>query len=280
MPDFATPSSEDLVSRRRALKQQRRMRNLQNIWQIIAIAGLAGSAIWLVKNPFWLLLQGHEQVVIDGNTLISDKAIHTLLNLQYPQPLFEIEPEEIAEQVQTQSPVAFVQVERRLFPPRLEITLQERQPVAVTIPSRTASVPESEWTPLNHPGFIDSEGYWMAQDTLTNLDQTIDLPDLQVRGFHPRYQSEWPELYTAIQASPVPIAEIDWRSLNNLILKTELGPIHLGIYDAQLIDEQLATLVQFRTLQETQDLPAIEYIDLSNPRNPAIKITQAAEDER
>lgn len=276
MTELVTPSPEDLASRRRALKKQRRRRNLQNIWRVFAISGLAASSIWLIRNPFWLMLQNSDQVVIEGNTMLADEAVRAVIAFEYPQPLLEIEPEEVANRLRTHSPIAFAQVERRLFPPRLEVMLQERQPVAVTVPSRpdAAIAKATDKTPTNSPGLIDSQGYWMPQETGMTFDNEFALPTLRVRGYHLRYQSQWPELYQSLQNSPVEVTEIDWRSPSNLILNTAVGRVHLGVYNPQHLPDQLATLPRFRSLTTESDVPSIDFIDLSNPQMPAVQLSQ------
>lgn len=272
MTHLATPSPEELAQRRKSLKQQRRIRNLQNIWRVLAATGLAAGAFWMIHNPFWLLLQGPHQVIIDGNEMMTDATIHELLGLQYPQPIFKLQPEAIVARLSDQSPVAFARVNRQLFPPRLEISLQERQPVAITIPTRPAAASSGDPTPDSHPGLLDAEGHWMAQRDVKGLEHATELPGLRVRGFHTRYRLQWPILYQSLQTSPVPIYEIDWRSPNNLILQTEAGIVHLGIYDPQRLQQQLSILPQLQGLTSNSSVPAVEYVDLSNPQVPAVKL--------
>lgn len=281
MTDLASPSPEELSNRRRALKKQRRLRNLQNIWRVVAISGFAAGAVWLIKNPFWLTLRSSEQVLIQGNEMLADASIQDLMGLEYPQPLLEVEPEAVAQRLRQQSPIAFVQVERRLFPPRLEILLQERQPVAMTIPSSPMQAPneEAEKKPATHPGLVDVEGYWMPQDPTMGFDSTFDVPALRVYGFHTRYQIQWTELYQAIQDSPVKVIEVDLRSPSNLILKTEIGTVHLGIYSPYRFREQLAMLPRFQSFTANSNTPEIDFIDLSNPQMPAVKLSQNVETE-
>jgi len=270
MTNLATPSPEELADRRRTLKRQRRIRNLQHLWRIVAITGLAAGSIWLIRNPFWLLLRDQHQVIIDGNEMLSDDAIHEVLALEYPQRIFDIEPERLVELLRTEAPVAHAQVTRQLFPPRVEITLQERIPVAVTVPSRPLTTDEA--VPMHQPGLLDSEGYWIAQNAVADLDQEFVMPTLKVRGFHVRYRSRWSQLYGTLQSSPVEIQEIDLRSPNNLILQTEVGTIHLGVYDARRLSEQLAILPQLRQLTSDPQSPRVDYVDLANPQVPAVKL--------
>lgn len=281
MTDLVSPSPEELSNRRRTLRKQRRVRNLQNIWRVLAIVSLASGALWLIQRPFWLTLRSPDQVIIEGNQMLADAAIRDLIDLQYPEPLLQIEPESVAQRLQTQSPIAFVQVERHLFPPRLEITLQERQPVAVTVPSRpdAATTNTTDKTPLNYPGLLDIEGYWMPQDPNLGVDSRFAVPTLRIRGFNRRYQEQWPELYEAIQGSSIQISEVDLRSPSNLILKTELGAVHLGIYDPLRFQEQLSTLPRFRSFTTHANAPDIDFIDLSNPQMPAVKLSKAPEPE-
>lgn len=277
MTNLATPSPEELSERRRTLRQQRRRRNLQHFWRVFAISGLALGAIWLIRNPVWLLLRGPDQVILEGNEMLADEAVYDLLAIEYPQRIFDIEPERLIEQLLQQAPIAEAQVDRQLFPPRVEITLQERVPVAVTIPSRPAPEATDESTPISQPGLLDSEGYWLAQRVVVGLNQDFDLPTLKVRGFHTRYQLQWPLLYEAMQASPVAIQEIDLRSPNNLIVQSAIGTIHLGVYDARRLPEQLAILPQLRQLTEDPEAPRIDYIDLANPQVPAVRLSESPE---
>jgi cell division protein FtsQ len=277
MTDLVNPSPEDLSSRRRALKKQRRIRNLQNIWRVLAISGLAAGSLWLLRHPFWLMLRSSDQVVVDGNEMMADQAIRDVMALEYPQPLMDIEPEALAQRLQTHAPIALAQVERRLFPPRLEVQLQERRPVAVTVPSKPDNTitTETDKTPTNTAGFIDAEGYWMPQQDGMQLDQTFKRPTLRVWGYHHRYQAQWADLYQNLQSSPVDITEIDWRSPSNLIMQTEVGRVHLGVYEAQRFQDQLAILPRFQALTTEPNVPSIDFIDLSNPQTPAVKLSQA-----
>ncbi|MEM1291430.1 MAG: FtsQ-type POTRA domain-containing protein [Cyanobacteria bacterium P01_H01_bin.162] len=275
MTELVTPSPEELSYRRRTLKKQRRTRNLQHIWRVFAIGGLAVGAFWLMRNPFWLLLQSNDQVILSGNDMLDEAAIYELLALEYPQPLFEIEPEVIVQRLSTQSPIADAQVDRQLFPPRLEITLQERQPVAVTVPLQPLADANAELTPTNHAGFLDAQGYWMPQN-FVSVNREFDAPQLRVRGFHSRYHSQWPQLYQTLQTSEIAITEVDWRSPSNLIVQTELGQVHLGVFSPQRLKTQLAMLPRFRSLTDQANLPAVDYIDLVRPETPAVKLVNPA----
>ena len=112
--------------------------------------------------------------------------------------------------------------------------------------------------------------------TSVGVNREFNVPALRVRGFHPRYRSQWPQLYQALQTSEIAITEVDWRSPSNLIVQTELGQVHLGVFSPQRLQTQLATLPRFRSLTDQTNLPAVDYIDLVRPETPAVKLVNPA----
>ena len=272
MTDFASTSSEELANRRQALRRQRRVRNVQTIWRILAISGMAAGSLWLIARPVWVI-HNSDQIAVEGNERLSDAAIQSLLPLEYPQSLLEVKPEQVAQFIQTQAPVAYVEVTRQLLPPRLNVYVQERHPVAVTIPMqpKPLSVLAQDSSPVHQPGLLDSQGYWMAQSSFSNIAPDTPLPELKVKGFDSKYQAEWSSLYQALQTTSVTVSEVNWQTPSNVILHTPIGPVHLGVLDPETIQQQLSTLAQLRSLTSADNIPEVEYIDLSNPESPAIK---------
>lgn len=84
-------------------------------------------------------------------------------------------------------------------------------------------------------------------------------------------KSQWPQLYEALRQSSVKVFEIDWQDKTNLILKTELGIVHLGPYSSKFAD-QLATLGQMRSLPKYLKGKRVAYIDLKNLKNPLLQM--------
>jgi cell division protein FtsQ len=58
-----------------------------------------------------------------------------------------------------------------------------------------------------------------------------------------------------------------------LILKTELGNVRLGPYNSRF-SERLELLERMRKLPEAVNPAQIDYIDLTNPQSPALKMKQ------
>jgi cell division protein FtsQ len=67
--------------------------------------------------------------------------------------------------------------------------------------------------------------------------------------------------------------EIDWQDPMNLILKTELGTVHLGAPSFHL-SEKIRVMAQMRHLPVQLNLSEIEYIDLKNPEYPLVQMNQ------
>ncbi|HEY9879185.1 MAG TPA: FtsQ-type POTRA domain-containing protein [Leptolyngbyaceae cyanobacterium] len=271
MTDLSSISANELRDRRKTLRRQRRLHLLQGLWQIMAMSGLTVGIFWLATRPLWLI-RSPEQIEVSGNQLISEKAIQSLVTLDYPQPLLKVEPAAIAQQIESRAPITQATVVRHLFPPKLEVTVQERVPVAVTLPPAAAADPSASYI---QDGLLDADGVWMPQSSLTFQSEKPKLPALKVQGMQEQYRIYWPEIYQAVIHSPVKISQLDWRDPNNLILHTELGLVHTGPY-SQRFGRTLATLDQMRDLTKQFDRKQIAYIDLTNPEQPFVQVKTAS----
>ncbi|MEH2358599.1 cell division protein FtsQ/DivIB [Nostoc sp.] len=264
MAGIISVSRTNLAQRRQKLRRQRRMKIIQAIWRTFAIIGLTGGLFWVAVQPVWMLKAPKQILMKSGDKLLSDETAQSLLVLSYPQSLWRIEPSAIANSLKKQPTIAEAIVKRRLFPPGLIIEIQERVPVAVTQTSGNKKV---------IIGLLDASGVWMPLEKYTSLNPTRKLPNLRVIGSSKQYCLYWTQLHQAISQSPVNVMEIDCRNPTNLILKTELGNVHLGAPGPQL-SEQIKVLAQMRHLGAKLNSSQIEYIDLKNPEFPLVQMNQ------
>jgi cell division protein FtsQ len=262
MAGIISVSRTDLAQRRQKLRRQRQMKIIQAIWRTFAITGLASGLLWVAVQPVWMLKTSKQIVMKSGNKLLSDQTTQSLLVLPYPQSLWRIEPSAIAKSLKKQPTIAQAIVRRRLFPPGLIIEIQERAPVAVTqiLGGKKVII-----------GLLDASGAWMPLEKYTSLNPTKKLPNLRVIGSPTQYCLYWTQLYQAVSQSPVKVLEIDCQNPTNLILKTELGNVHLGVPSPQL-SEQIKVLAQMRHLATKFNSGQIEYIDLKNPESPLVQM--------
>lgn len=263
-------SHDELKHRRQTLRRRRRISISQALWRFWALSGLTAAVFWGTTRPTWLIYSP-AQINVSGNHLLSDEAVQNLVPLDYPQPLMKVEPEILARQLRDRGPLVSAEVTRQLLPPRLNVRVQERVPVAVVLP--VGSADRTSDTQYLQAGFLDAHGAWMPLASFGIGAASPQLPALQLRGIQPQYQRYWPQIYETITSSPVAITEIDWQDPNNLVLETALGTVYLGPYSPEL-EQQLATLDKMRNLPDQLTDSEVARIDLSNPDAPSVAVVE------
>lgn len=270
MTSIASVSRTELTQRREKLRRQRQWKILQAVWRTLAVSGLTGGMLWMTTQPIWVL-STPEQIAVSGNNLLSERALQSLLKISYPKSLWRIEPSAIANSLEKQAPISQATVSRRLFPPGLIVQVKERIPVAIAQPPQPRQQAKTQAT----LGLLDENGVWMSLDTYTSLATNFKPPSLKIIGIPEQYRPYWHQLYQTIIHSPIKVTEVDCRNPTNLVLKTELGPVHLGS-DISLMPEQLKVLAQMRQLPKQMNSGQIRYIDLKNPLVPLVQMNSAA----
>lgn len=270
MTNIASVSQSELAQRRKMLRRHRRIKLLRAVWQTLTASSLLGGLAWAIIQPIWIIRESN-QIIIEGNQLLSEQQIQSLLPLHYPQSLLQIEPEAIALSLESQPPIADATVTRQLFPPGITVQVQERVPVAIALTKlrKLTSTP----TPKTSITLLDSTGVTIPVQSYGSGDRILELPKLKVIGSPDQYRHYWTELYQAVSQSPIKITEINCQDPANLILKTELGIVHLGSYTSRLA-EQLKVLDQMRKLPTQINSAQIAYIDLKNPQAPLVQMNQ------
>ena len=252
----------DYVNRRQQLRKQRRIRIFQRIWQLTFITGITGGMLWVAMLPDWQL-RGASQIDIEGNNLLSKDSIRKALPIQYPQSIFQIQPQAIATQLEASAPVYKVVVSRTIFPSKLTIQVQERLPIANS-------------TRNGQQGFLDAEGIWMPAKAYPS---NIPKPNLTILEPNNRSLPQWSTLYRQVSQSQIKILQVDGRDESNLILMTELGLVYFGTYKPSMFNTQLETLDRLRTLPEKLKSRSYNYIDLTQPTNPILEMNTPPKDK-
>jgi len=275
---YPSVSRTQLIQRRHQLRRERQIKSLQSIWRALFLSSLAGSLIWVTAQPNWIIRKPG-QIAVDGNQLLSAQAIRSLLPLTYPQSLLRVQPDILASYLESQTAIAEATVTRKLLPPSLNIQIKERQPVAIALyPSsnlRKSNLATSlEPSLQGQAELLDQQGVLISMDSYKDIQPPHQLPTLKVIGFSDRQRPYWPQIYQAINHSPVKILEIDCQNPANLIIQTELGKVHLGPYSSML-SEQLNVLDRMRELPAHIKRSEMAYIDLKNPESPSIQMTKS-----
>ncbi|MGJ3254177.1 MAG: cell division protein FtsQ/DivIB [Elainellaceae cyanobacterium] len=283
MPKIVTISRSEIIERRRKLRRQRRWKIVQSVWRLLIVTSVTAALIWVITLPGWII-SSSEQVEIGGNEFLSTETVQSLLPIDYPISIIQVRPQVIATQLKARGPIAEVIVNRQLFPPSLAIMIQERYPVAILIGgnygkaaspnfSNQSSSPTIALRRLEPTGLIDKNGALIPLENYTELDPSLELPDLKVIGMRNQYREQWKTLYRQVSQSPVEVFEVDWQDPSNLILDTDLGTVYMGPYEPAKFDEQLKVLDQMRYLTQEVNPELISYIDLKVPDTPLIQTT-------
>jgi len=267
---YPSVSRSALISRRKQLRRQRLIKSLRATWRGILLSGIVGGVYWGITQPHWVLLQP-QQIEIEGNQLLSTSTIRSLLPINYPQSLLRLQPDDLARGLEAQPPIAQATVTRQLIPPGLTIQVKERHPVAVAIQAANKNASKERSPNSSKIGLLDAQGVWIPLESYKDSKNSLSLPALKVINFNDAYRPHWSQLYQTLSQSPVKIWEIDCHSPANLILKTELGKVHLGPLTSHL-PEQLRVLDQMRNLSAQIKKSEISYIDLRNPNAPSIHV--------
>lgn len=273
MSSIDSVSRSELTQRRKILRTERRMKMFKATWRTLAVISMAGGLIWTTTRPIWVLRES-DQVIVEGNQLLSKQVIKSFLPLSYPQLLLRIEPDAIAHALEAQPTIADVTVTRQLFPPGITVQVKERVPVAVAVTKLTKG--SSTLVPKASIGLLDATGVLIPIQSYSSPERQLKLPNLKVIGLLEQYRLYWTQLYQAVSRSPVKVTEIDCQAPANIILKTELGIVHLGPYSSQLT-AQLKVLDQMRRLPTKVNPSQIAYIDLKNPEAPSVQMNQVKE---
>lgn len=262
----------DLRYRRHKLRRQRQMKIIQAIYRTFAVSSLLGGLLWVASQPMWVLESPKQIEIKSGSRSLSPEAIQTVLVLSYPQSLWRIEPSRVADSLTKQPTIAKASVNRRMFPPGLIIDIQERVPVARALTNQQATINRDTNT-ASSTGLLDANGIWMNEEKYISLNPTVKLPSLIVIGSFEQYRPYWNQLYQSVSQSSVKVTLINCQDPTNIILKTELGYVHLGAASPQ-ISEQIKVLDQMSHLHTQLNPNQIEYIDLKNPESPLVQMNQ------
>jgi cell division protein FtsQ len=265
MAGIAPISRSELNQRRKQLRQQRRAKRLLALFRFGAAVGVLTLAIWVVKQPLWVI-RNAEQVRVEGNQFLSAQTLRGLVPIAYPQSIFRTQPQQIIDTLKSKAPLSNVRVERRLFPPELIVKVTEQTPVATIFANN-----QPDGKPSSTPNaLIDAQGNVIPLEAYKGLEQNIQLPSLKILGKPEEYKQHWAKFYQLTKAGAIGIQQIDWRNPGNIILTTDLGVVHCGAY-GDGFPLQLRALEGLRKLPENLPRQQIDYIDLRNPNRPALQ---------
>lgn len=250
------------AERRRQLRLERRRERLRNAWRLLVLLGLATGLGYVLLRQGWTL-RDPKQVEVEGSKQVGTAEVIAAAGLTFPQPLLNLEPRRVAASLAEALPVEEVRVTRLMAPPRLRVSLIDRQAVA-RAQRRTAKGSEA--------GFVDRYGHWMSSRQGALMASSAS-SGLLVSGWQPRHRPALAEVLEWRDSLGGDLLEIRFAPEGGLWLRTaSLGLVRLGPADAQLSRrlDVLAHLV--KTLPPQLTGKPLKTLDLTDPEQPELTL--------
>ena len=256
-----TPTRSSLApERRKQLRQQRRQERLRQLWRITLFSAAATGLGWGLLRQGWVL-RDPDQIEVLGSSQVNREQVIREAQLQLPQPLLGLKPRELAQRLSAGLPVEQVQVSRLMLPPRLRISLVEREAVAQA-QRRSAKGMER--------GYVDRLGNWMTsrQQRGSGANRT---PQVMVMGWQERLRTPLADILAQQNELGSTLQQVRFEPNGSLWLRTAaLGDVHLGLPD-QRLNRRLEVLRHLSShLPKQIKTLKIQSIDLSDPEQPEL----------
>lgn len=245
------------LERRRALRQEKRRDLAVQVWRLAVLLSTSTVLGWSMLRFGWSI-EGTDGILISGDIAMDPAVIAKVGGFKFPQPLLEISPHTLEQQLLKELPVRTANVERRLFPARLELELSARIPIAYAVQRRGTT---------STPGWIDANANW--------IDLNADIPDRQpettivVEGWSESKRSLIAELLRQRDVIGSDLYRLVLEADGRVVLQTSrLGTIQLGT-DPTLLQQQIKAIKQLnQSIPEHLLRGRKGSIDLSNPDRP------------
>ena len=247
------------VARRRDLRRQRRQTLLLQLWRFVALLLLSGGFSWILLRHGWTL-RSPEAVILTGGAALETNQVIEAAKLRFPSPLLEVSPRELEQQLVRALPVHTAQVQRRIFPARLVISLKQEIPIARA---------ERRGPAGRERGLLNATGEWIPlSDAVAEPLTTI-----VVRGWNDQQRAQIAALLQQRDRFEGMLKAIMLDPDGNIsLITTELGQIDLG-GEQSLLNAQIETIVHLNKMLPKHLRQAHQSsLDLSNPDRPELQL--------
>lgn len=247
MKEFPPPQLKYKLA---VVKLQKQQTNRISLWRTSLMTGLTMTLGFLSTLNYWQIKEQH-QIKISGEKLVAENTIYRSLNFNYPQPIWQINGEQLVSNIEAIPAIETAKINRRIIPPEITISLQEKQPVAV-----------ASWQ--GKVGFLDAQGTWIPQEFYRHLNPEKRLPKLKVIDYQLQFQQQWSQIYQLISLYPeLKTSEVHWQQSGNIFIQTKTGRFFLGS-ELSRLEPQFQIMSKLKNLPQHLDSSQIVYIDLSH----------------
>lgn len=256
-----TPERPGLApERRRQLRQQRRQERLAQLWRITLFTAAATGLGWALLRQGWVLLSP-DQIEVLGSSQVTREQVLREAQLRLPQPLLGLRPRELSQRLSAGLPVEQVQVSRLMLPPRLRISLVEREAVAQAQRRSSRGIER---------GYVDRLGNWMTSRQQRGSG-TARTPQVVVMGWQERLRTPLADVLAQKEQLGSTLQQVRFEPNGSLWLRTAaLGDVHLGPPDDRL--RRRLDVLRHLSAHLPQQIKTlkIQSIDLSDPEQPEL----------
>ena len=201
-------------------------------------------------------------ISIFGSELFTIDDIENNSTLDFPTPLILVKTKYIEKELKKNLSLENVSVSRQLFPFGLKILIKTRIPIAYG---------ERILNGKKITGFIDEDGFFIYEKYADK--KNIKTLSSKVFGWKENFRETLSKILNFQKNNDIEFVSINFSpngfvTLEEKILKTIL----LG-FNSKIIDTQLQIITDVKTqIKEDNILEKIDNIDLTDPKNPKIKV--------
>lgn len=254
MSEFPPPQLKYKLA---VVKLQKRHTDRLSLWRTSLMIGCTMALGFLSTLNYWQIKEQH-QIKISGEKLVAANTIYRSLNFNYPQLIWQIDGEQLVQNIESIPAIAAAKINRRIIPPEISISLQEKQPVAL-----------ASWQ--GQVGFLDAQGVWIPQEFYHHNNPKNTLPKLKVIDYQLQFNQKWNKLYKLISLYPeLKTSEVHWQQSGSIFIQTKMGRFFLGSESSRL-EQQFQIMSKLKNLPQHLDSSQIFYIDLSHPEVNSIQ---------
>ena len=135
-----------------------------SLWQLFFFNIISAILIFLFISQGSYPINRNE-INLKGSKKIKKEEIITSSSISYPKTLLQINPKELKRNILKEIPLRAISINRSFFPPRLEISILEREPVAFASRKKAKTLEK---------GMVDLSGHWIP------LKQAYQDPNEQI----------------------------------------------------------------------------------------------------
>ncbi len=254
------------------LNSNHRQQQALYLWRALILGLFSGSLlVALVLYPRKIIKPS--QIVINSDRSINKEKIYQNLDIQVAKsestqsqlPMFlnarspwTVSSKNIIARLEAISAIETARITKTIFPPVINIYLQERVPVVTAISEGKV-------------GFLDRQGNWLDPSLYNYRSEKLPLTKIKVVNFTNKNKRTYAKLFQLISSYPsIGVKEIIWNEAGNLSLITKDLKVRFGS-NPKFIKQQFNYLVSFPLNSSEKALHNSSWLDLSNPASPFLE---------